>query len=94
MGAAPYRKGQVLHSVVAAAPSLTATDEGYIGITNSTSYCTVALDTAADGHIECTAKGGNAGKFNGKTITLNRTADGAWSCASNLDLKYKPGKCS
>ncbi|WP_325162806.1 pilin [Stutzerimonas frequens] len=84
----------MLHSVVAAAPSLTATDEGYIGITNSTSYCTVALDTAADGHIECTAKGGNAGKFNGKTITLNRTADGAWSCASNLDLKYKPGKCS
>ncbi len=75
-------------------PSLTTTDEGYIGITNSTSYCTVALDTAADGHIECTAKGGNAGKFNTKTITLNRTADGEWSCASSLDDKYKPGKCS
>lgn len=75
-------------------PSLTATDEGYIGITSSTSYCDVTIDSAADGDITCTAKGGNAGKFNGNTIVLNRTEDGEWSCSSNLDVKYKPGKCS
>jgi len=75
-------------------PSLTTTDEGFIGITNATSYCDVSINTAADGNIQCTAKGGNAGKFNGKTVTLSRTADGVWSCASSLDAKYKPGKCS
>jgi len=75
-------------------PSLDPTKEGYIGITDSTSYCGVTIDPAANGNIECTAKGGNAGKFDGKKITLNRTAEGAWSCASDLESKYKPGKCS
>ena len=74
-------------------PSLTATDPGYIGITSATSFCTVSL-TANNGGIECTAKGGNAAKFNGKTITLTRSTDGVWTCGSNLDSKYKPGKCS
>jgi len=75
-------------------PSITATAEGYIGITSPTSYCTVTVNPAAAGNITCTTIGGNAGKFNGKTIVLNRTADGAWSCSSTLDTKYKPGKCS
>ena len=74
-------------------PSLTATDAGFIGITSSTSFCTVSL-VAANGGIECEAKGGNAAKFNGKKITLARSADGVWTCSSNLDSKYKPGKCS
>ena len=74
-------------------PSLTAADAGFIGITSSTSFCTVSL-VAANGGIECEAKGGNAAKFNGKTITLTRSAEGVWTCGSNLDSKYKPGKCS
>ncbi|MDX2354317.1 pilin [Stutzerimonas xanthomarina] len=75
-------------------PSLTATDPGYIGITSPTSYCTVTINSAAAGNITCTAIGGNAGKFNTKTIVLSRSADGAWTCTSTLDAKYKPGKCS
>ena len=75
------------------APSLTAADAGFIGITSSTSFCTVSL-VAANGGIECEAKGGNAAKFNGKKITLARSADGVWTCSSDLDSKYKPGKCS
>ena len=75
-------------------PSTTPTDQGYIGITGSTSYCTVSVNPAAAGNITCTAKGGNAGQFNGKTIILARTAAGTWDCTSTLDLKYKPGKCS
>lgn len=74
-------------------PSLTATDAGYIGQTASGgSYCTLALTGTTA--IECTGKGGNASKFNGKKITLNRSAEGAWTCTSDLDAKYKPGKCS
>lgn len=74
-------------------PSLTSSDAGYIGITSSTSYCTVSL-VSSNGGILCTAKGGNATNFNSKTIQLSRAADGSWSCTSNLDAKYKPGKCS
>ena len=74
-------------------PSLTAADAGFIGITSSTSFCTVSL-VASNGGIECVAKGGNATKFNTKKITLARSADGVWTCSSDLDSKYKPGKCS
>lgn len=74
-------------------PSLTATDAGYIGQTaNGSSYCTLALTGTTV--IQCTAKGGNATKFNGQTITWTRNSDGVWTCTSNLDAKFKPGKCT
>lgn len=75
-------------------PSIVSTDPGFIGITDSTSYCTVSINPAANGSITCTAKGGNAGQFNGRTIVINRDAAGMWGCTSTLDAKYKPGKCS
>ena len=75
------------------APSLTAADAGYIGQTASgSSFCTLALTGTTV--ITCTTKGGNATKFNGKTLVLTRSADGAWTCTSTLDAKYKPGKCT
>ena len=74
-------------------PSLEQTETGFIGVTDSTSYCTVSLATT--NAITCTARGGNASKFNGKTITLTRSTDsGLWSCATTLNAKYKPGKCN
>ncbi|MGE6436353.1 pilin [Shewanella baltica] len=74
-------------------PSIVATDKGYIGQTGAGgTYCTLSLTGTTA--IICTGKGGNAAKFNGKTITLTRTADGVWSCASNLDAKFKPGNCT
>jgi type IV pilus assembly protein PilA len=74
-------------------PSLTKTDVGFIGQTASGgSYCDLALTGTTI--IECTAKGGNADKFVGKKVTLTRDADGAWACTSDLDAKYKPGKCT
>jgi type IV pilus assembly protein PilA len=73
-------------------PSTTSTDAGFIGVGASTSYCDV---TVTDTTIQCATKGGNATKFNGKTITWTRNAaTGLWSCASTLDAKYKPGKCT
>jgi type IV pilus assembly protein PilA len=72
--------------------SLTPADAGFIGITNNTSYCTVSITPTT---ILCTTKGGNATNFNSKTITWTRAAaDGLWTCASTLDPKYKPGKCT
>lgn len=73
-------------------PSTTAADAGFIGIAGTTSYCTV---TVTAGAIECATKGGNATKFNGKKVTWTRTADtGLWACTTDLDAKYKPGKCT
>lgn len=74
-------------------PSLTTTSSGYIGQTaTGGSYCDLALTSTTT--ITCTTKGGNATKFNGKTLTLTRDSNGMWSCASTLDAKYKPGKCT
>ena len=70
------------------APSLVSADAGYIGIGASTSYCTVTLSGNAS--ITCTTKGGNAAKFNGKTVVLTRTGDGfglapaTWTLNTNL----------
>jgi len=75
------------------APSLVANNSGYIGQTaTGGSYCN--LEVTGITTIECTAKGGNAAKFDGKKITLSRTAEGVWSCATDLDAKYAPGKCT
>ena len=73
-------------------PSVTSTDAGFIGVSGTTTYCTVAL--TANTQIQCTAKGGNAGKFNGKLIQLRRDAEGVWTCRTDLDAKYRPGSCT
>jgi len=80
-------------------PSLVATDDGFIGVGASSSYCSLIATTftasSGDGTIVCTTGGGNAGKFNGNSLTLTRTgATGSWACSSSLATKFKPGKCS
>lgn len=73
-------------------PSLKPEEEGYIGQTvDGGTYCDLKLTTTTQ--IECTAKGGNAGKFVGKKITLDRSVDGVWKCTSTLDAKFFPGSC-
>ncbi|KGU53641.1 fimbrial protein [Xanthomonas phaseoli pv. phaseoli] len=73
-------------------PSTAAADAGYIGVGATTSYCTVTVTATT---IACATRGGNATKFNGKNLTWTRdAATGLWSCSSDLDAKYKPGKCT
>ncbi|ARD20753.1 prepilin-type N-terminal cleavage/methylation domain-containing protein [Shewanella sp. UCD-FRSSP16_17] len=75
-------------------PSLTATDAGYIGQTaGGGRYCALTVTGTS---IACSIKNSNADKANGKTLTLNRTTEGVWSCATGggLDAKFKPGSCS
>ena len=82
-------------------PSTTPTADGFIGVPASTRYCnvTVTAPTAnanTANAIQCTLKNGNASKINGKTISLNRSADGVWTCTTGggLEAKFKPGSCS
>ena len=74
------------------APSLTRANAGFIGQeANTGRYCTLATDGATN--IECTIKNSGAA-VNGKKITLTRAgATGVWSCASDLDAKFKPAGC-
>ncbi|MBR9729124.1 prepilin-type N-terminal cleavage/methylation domain-containing protein [Shewanella intestini] len=77
-------------------PSLTADDPGYIGQTaDGGQYCTLSLVTGDKG-VMCKIKNANAAKAKDKTLTLNRSDDGVWSCAAdtNLEAKFKPGSCS
>lgn len=76
-------------------PSLTASDAGYLGQTaTGGTYCNLAVTGTTQ--MVCTGKGGNVAKWNGKTLTFNRSADGVWSCATGggLEGKFKPGNCS
>lgn len=76
----------------AGTPSLTAADAGYIGQTAAGGrYCALAITGTTA--IVCTIQNANAA-VNGNTLTLTRTADGVWSCASNSAAKFKPAGCS
>jgi len=73
-------------------PGLLPSDEAFIGITaNGGSYCDVSLKVDS---IVCTTKGGNAGLFNGKSISWVRAGDGLWQCQTDLAAKYRPGNCN
>ncbi len=72
-----------------------ATASGFIGMTSAmATYCNIA--TTGTTQVRCTFKGGNANKFNGRTLDLNRTVDGTWSCdvPATLEAKYYPKSCS
>ncbi len=75
--------------------AVTTTAAGFIGMTTAMStYCTMA--TTASTAVACTFKNGNVSKFNGKTLTLNRSADGVWTCVTGggLEAKYRPKSCT
>jgi type IV pilus assembly protein PilA len=81
-------------------PSITRTDAGFIGMEAATGrYCTLGAPAYAAatgvGSIVCTIKNSNA-KVNNKTLTLNRSADGVWTCAADatMDAKFRPGSCT
>lgn len=74
------------------APSLTTTNEGFIGISASTTYCANTLTGTTV--IQCTLKNGHATLVNSKTITWTRGADGSWACTTSVDAKYKPKSCT
>jgi type IV pilus assembly protein PilA len=74
-------------------PSTTADAAGYVGQTETGgTYCDITLDGNTE--ILCTAQDGNADKFEGKLLTLTRTAEGVWSCTSDLEAKFLPGNCT
>lgn len=69
---------------------------GFTGMTTAMStYCTLGV-VAATGSSTCTFKAGNVAEFNGKTLSLNRAADGTWTCAigGGLKAKYIPKGCT
>ena len=64
------------------APPSTAADLKLASLT--TANCTVGI-TAAGAGLTCLIVGGPAA-VNGETITLTRSADGAWSCTANVGV--------
>jgi len=78
-------------------PVLTSTvtsAQSYIGQTaGGGQYCALAASTTA---ITCTIKNSNVAKANGKTIALNRSAEGVWTCVTggSLEPKFRPGNCT
>ena len=71
-----------------------ASNAGYVGMTTAMStYCTITLTGTTA--IGCAGKNGNVAEFNAKTLTLNRAADGTWTCvgAGGIKAKFLPKGC-
>ena len=56
----------------------------------------VTIPTAAteEGKVEGTFGNSAATTVKGKTLTWTRDVNGSWSCASNVDDKFKPAGCA
>ena len=81
-------------------PSLTAGD-GFIGVTaTSSDLATLAstLDATGAGALTMTFDRSSNSGLKGSTLTLTRTADGAWACSgtakAGFKAKFDPADCT
>ena len=81
-------------------PSLTAGD-GFIGVTaTSSDLATLAstLDATGAGALTMTFDRSSNSGLKGSTLTLTRTADGAWACTgkakAGFKAKFDPADCT
>ena len=81
-------------------PSLTAGD-GFIGVTaTSSDLATLAstLDATGAGTLTMTFDRSSNSGLKGSTLTLTRTADGAWACSgtakAGFKKKFDPADCA
>ena len=82
-------------------PSLTAGQDGFIGVTaTSSDLATLAstLNATGAGALTMTFDPSSNSGLKGSTLTLTRTADGAWTCSgkktAGVKDKYKPAGCT
>ena len=82
-------------------PSLTAGDDGFIGVTaTSSDLATLAstLDATGAGALTMTFDRSSNSGLKGSTLTLTRTADGAWACTGTAEAgfksKFDPADCA
>ena len=82
-------------------PSLTAGDTGFIGVeAGSSNLATLesSLIAAGTGALTMTFDRSSNSGLKGSTLTLTRTADGAWTCSGKKTAgfkdKYKPAGCT
>ena len=82
-------------------PSLTAGQDGFIGVAaDSSDLATLAstLNATGAGALTMTFDRSSNSGLKGSTLTLTRTADGAWTCSGKKTAgfkdKYKPAGCT
>lgn len=67
-----------------------------VGLQAATTRCAIAINGAytdvSGQSLTCTINGNPS--VNGKTVTLTRTADGAWDCTTNVDARFEPDGCN
>ncbi|MGB4468170.1 MAG: pilin [Azovibrio sp.] len=64
---------------------------GVIGLTGSTSNCTITVADGAGGNIACAVKGNT--KAAGNIIWTRDATAGTWGCTYSGDSKYAPANC-
>lgn len=73
--------------------SILSTDPRDIGLQPETARCSIQVETSNTGFIRCVLKGNPA--ITGETVTLRRSADGAWACQVSAGIVpgYRPAGC-
>ena len=82
-------------------PSLTAGDDGFIGVAADSSDLATLVSTLDDtgaGALTMTFDQSSNSGLQGSTLLLTRTADGAWTCSGTKTAgfkdKYEPAGCT
>jgi len=72
----------------------TFADVANLGLQTDTPRCKISASVPVNGggYVQCILKGSPV--IQGHQIQLNRSSEGQWSCASDLDPKYMPSSCS
>lgn len=73
--------------------SVITSDPAALGLQMSTPRCDMEVDSSATGYIRCRLKG--SPRIAGRTLTLQRAADGQWSCvvSAGIPALYIPNGC-
>lgn len=93
-GLADIAPGKSLFESKLVAEGVTTFDVTALGLRSPTTRCSqITMDSSATGYIACQLQG--TPKIAGRTIQLNRSSAGLWSCdASAIDSKYRPAGCA
>jgi len=75
------------------AEGLTTFDVDELGLFATTTRCDTTIDPSATGFIRCSLKGHPL--ITGKVITMQRAADGTWSCVTDIaSANHRPEGCA
>ena len=94
--AAVIHNGTPAHTAIATTCVTVATQSNLLGASTAAAagFPTVTINDNGTATINATFGTNAATALKTKTLGWSRTAEGTWSCSTNIDEKYRPTGCS